>query len=196
MTEVRDCGGRFADSLSIVEDSRRQCKTVETSGTQWKILADSLFYCVRSGIVSSQAFVVPATRCQLYSVTEVRDDGGRFADTLSNVEDSRRQCNTVETSGTQWKIFCRQFILLRTKWHSFQPGFCCASDTVPSHEVRGHFEWVSCGFTMMVANLLTLYGANPHSGKQCKTVEGIGRQWKTVEDSRRQWKTVEDSGRQ
>ena len=42
VTEVRDDGGGLPTTLSIVEDISRRCKTVETSGTQWKRLADSL----------------------------------------------------------------------------------------------------------------------------------------------------------
>ena len=102
------------------------------------------------------------------------------------VEDSGRQCKTVENSGRQ-------------KW---------ASDTVPTHVAKGHFEWVLCGCTMMVADLATLellWKTMVDSARQGRTVEDSGRDlptlyvvWQTVVDSGngRQWKTVENKGRQ
>ena len=59
---VRDDGGRSADPLCIVEDIVRRAKqwvTVEHSGRE---TCRQCMYCVRKGIVSSQAFVVTATR--------------------------------------------------------------------------------------------------------------------------------------
>ena len=72
------------------------------------------------------------------------------------VEGSGRQCKTVENSGRQ-------------KW---------ASDTVPTHVAKGHYGWVFCGCTAMVADVPTFF-----------------LMWRTVVDSARQWRTVEDSGR-
>ena len=42
-------GCRFADTLFIVEDNGRQCKTVEDGGRQWKRLADTLCSVADSG---------------------------------------------------------------------------------------------------------------------------------------------------
>ena len=76
-------------------------------------------YCVRSGIVSSQAFVMPATRCatgQCGHRTFGMDagwfynDGGRLADILFIFEDSGRQCKLVENSGRPWKIFANGLV--------------------------------------------------------------------------------------
>ena len=108
--------------------------------------------------------------------------------------------------------------VLCTKSHRFQPGFCCASDAVPTHVATGQ-----CGHRTFGMDVGWFYNDGGRftdtffivedSGRQCKTVIDSARQCETVEDSGRvlptfyvvwqtmvdsgsQWKTVEDSGRQ
>ena len=78
--------------------------------------------------------------------------------------------------------------VLCTKWHSFQPGFCCASDTVPTHVATGQ-----CGHRTFGMDVGWFYNDGGRfadtffivgdSGRQCKTVENSGRQWKTFANS-------------
>ena len=106
MTEVCDDGGKFADTLS----SATQCKRCRQS-----------MYCIRSRIVSSQAFDVPATRCQpMWS-----------RDLLKGVR-----------------------VVLQWRYN------CCRPFTVSTHVANGHFEWVSCG-----------------SGNQWNTMQELCRQF-------------------
>ena len=123
-------------------------------------------YCGRSGIVSSQDFVVPATRCQTMWPTDILN-GCRVA---------------VETNGTQCKILADSLCIV-TNWHSFQPGFCCASDTVPIHVLTGQ-----CGHRTFGLDIGWFYNDGGRFADMFLLL-------KTVVDSARQWRTLEDNGR-
>ena len=55
---------------------------------------------------------------------------------LQTLVDRARQWKPVEHS----RRALPTAYLLRTKWHRFQPGFCCASDTVPTRVAEGNSE--------------------------------------------------------
>ena len=90
----------------------------------------------------------------------------------------------MEHSARDWPTV----YVLCTKWHSFQPGFCCASNTVPTHVPTGQ-----CGHRTIGMEIGRFYNDGGRFAVIVFIVEDSGRQRKTVENTGRLWKIFANS---